>query len=54
MKLFNLFKKSQPVVDITATESVIVQKSKSNPDKLTLKEVEALKKIVARVEKDNQ
>lgn len=54
MKLSNLFKKPQPVVDITKTESILVQKAKSQPDKLTLKEIEALKKIVERVEKDNQ
>lgn len=47
------YKKPQPVVDITLTESIIVQKAKSHPDKLTLKEIEALKKIVDRVEKNN-
>lgn len=53
MKLFDSFKKKQPVVDITLTESIIVHKAKKNPDKLTKKEVEALKKIVERVERDN-
>lgn len=54
MKLFKLFKKPEPVVDITLTESIIVQKAKSTPDKLTLKEVAALQKIIDRVEKANK
>ncbi|AXE53996.1 hypothetical protein [Aurantimicrobium sp. MWH-Uga1] len=53
MKLFGWFRKSEPVVDITLTESIIVQKSKKNPDTLTKKEIEALKKIVERVENTN-
>ena len=53
VKIFNFFKKPKPVVDITLTESIIVQKAKSQPDKLTLKEIAALKKIVERVENDN-
>jgi hypothetical protein len=53
MGLFNLFKKAKPVVDITETEWILVQKAELYPDKLTLKEVEALKKIVDRVEKAN-
>ncbi|MDH6207217.1 hypothetical protein [Aurantimicrobium minutum] len=53
MKLFGWFRKSEPVVDITLTESILVQKSKKNPDKLTKKEIEALKKIVERVENNN-
>jgi hypothetical protein len=53
MKLFGWLRKSEPVVDITLTESIIVQKSKKNPDSLTKKEIEALKKIVERVENNN-
>ena len=53
MKLFKLFKKPQPVVDITKTESILVQKAKSTPDKLTIKEIAALQKIIDRVEKQN-
>ncbi len=53
MKLFDFFKKPEPVVDITLTESIIVHKAKKNPDKLTKREIEALKKIVERVEHDN-
>ena len=46
-------KKHQPVVEMTHTESLIVQKSKNKAEKLTQKEVSALKKIIERVEKQN-
>jgi hypothetical protein len=51
--MFKLFRKPQPVVDITKTESLLVQKAKSQPDKLTLREIAALQKIIDRVEKAN-
>jgi hypothetical protein len=51
--MFKLFKKPKPVVDITRTESILVQKAKSQPDRLTLKEIAALQKIIDRVEKAN-
>ena len=53
MKLFGWLRKPEPVVDITLTESILVQKSKKNPDTLTKKDIEALKKIVERVENNN-
>lgn len=46
-------KNNEPVIDMTYTESLIVQKSKNKSAKLTSKEISALKKIIERVEKQN-
>lgn len=52
--MFNSVKKdNEPVVELTPTESVIVAKSRKGNEKLTSKEVAALKKIVERVERNN-
>lgn len=46
-------KSKETIIDMTQTESLIVQKSKNNAVKLTPKEIAALKKIIERVEKQN-